>query len=134
MARTQLLEDPELRPFLPLLLVAWADGELEPADLAALHLHVERMPWLRPAARLALREWLDPATPPSTSEVRALRDSFTRVTGTMRPERRRDLLALGLSIAGNDVGEDVRRALAELEAEVSGEDGDTPAVDRKSVV
>lgn len=124
MVRTDLLEDPELRPFLPLLLVAWSDGDLEPADLAALHLHVERMPWLRPAARIALRTWLDPAAPPSPGDMAALRSTLDRVVGTMRQERRHDLVALGLSLAGRDANEDTKRALAELEAELGGLDDD----------
>ncbi|MDF2697302.1 MAG: Acyl-coenzyme oxidase 1, peroxisomal, partial [Labilithrix sp.] len=52
--RTGLLEDPQLRPFLPLLWVAWSDGDLEPDELRALAERVEAMPWLRPAARAAL--------------------------------------------------------------------------------
>jgi len=35
-SRTALLEDPQLRPFLPLLWVAWSDGDMEEADLADL--------------------------------------------------------------------------------------------------
>ncbi len=52
-SRTALLEDPQLRPFLPLLWVAWSDGDMEEADLAELCARVAAMPWLRPAARIA---------------------------------------------------------------------------------
>ena len=54
-SRTALLEDPQLRPFLPLLWVAWSDGDMEEDDLADLSARVEAMPWLRPAARMALQ-------------------------------------------------------------------------------
>ncbi len=118
MSRTQLLEDPELRAFLPLLLVAWSDGDLEPSDRDALHAHVERMPWLRPAARLALASWLVPSSPPNAEEMAALRDALANVAGTLAPERRADLVSLGLSMAGDRADEDTKRALADLEAEL----------------
>ena len=35
-SRTALLEDVQLRPFLPLLWVAWSDGDMEESDLADL--------------------------------------------------------------------------------------------------
>jgi acyl-CoA oxidase len=131
-ARTELLEDPELRPFLPLLFVAWSDGDLEESDLAVLHAHVERMPWLRPAARLALAGWLDPAAPPSWLELRALHSAIERVSGTLAPKRRRDLLALGMEMAGDAVNEDTRRALAALEAELGEDDAAAAAADEPS--
>jgi hypothetical protein len=36
-----LFEDPDLLAFLPLLYVAWADGELEPGEIRALHARIE---------------------------------------------------------------------------------------------
>ena len=53
-SRTALLEDPQLRPFLPLLWVAWSDGDMEEDEFSDLCLRVRAMPWLRPAARIAL--------------------------------------------------------------------------------
>jgi len=116
--RTELLDDPELRPFLPLLLVAWSDGDLEGADLDALHAHVERMPWLRPAARITLASWLDPRRPPSATEMRALRSTLERAAATLAPEQRRDLLALAASMTGSPLDEATTRALLDLEGEL----------------
>ena len=87
-SRTALLEDPQLRPFLLLLWVAWSDGDMEEADLADLCARVEAMPWLRPAARIALQQWLDPASPPSASELKALLDTVERVAANLSPVRR----------------------------------------------
>jgi acyl-CoA oxidase len=128
-ARTALLEDPELRPFLPLLFVAWSDGDLEEADRAKLDEHVARMPWLRPAARIALAAWLDPNDPPSWLEVRELLATIERVSGTTRPERRRDLLALAGTMANEGDGERERAALAALGAELGVADGEEAADD-----
>ena len=119
---THLLEDPQLRPFLPLLFVAWSDGDLDAQDLAALRAHVERMPWLRPAARIAIESWLDPAEPPTWLELGALRGALERVSGTLPPKRRRDLLALASSLAGEH-----RAAMAALEAVIGGDEDEVIA-------
>lgn len=115
--REGLLEDPQLRPFLPLLWVAWSDGDLEPDELRAVAERVDAMPWLRPAARIALESWLDPSSPPSRREVGALLATIEKVAATLAPDRRRDLSALGASLAkdsGLDPAE-LARALEELE-------------------
>lgn len=124
--RGALLEDPQLRPFLPLLWVAWSDGDLEPEELRAVAAQVEAMPWLRPAARIALAAWLDPEAPPKAAELRTLLATIEKVAKTLAPERRRELSALGASLAAtSDVAGDgqLARALDELEARlgVSGE-------------
>ncbi len=117
--RSALLEDPQLRPFLPLLWVAWSDGDLEPDELRAICAHVEAMPWLRPAARIALAAWLDPDAPPTAAELRTLLATIERVAKTLAPERRRELEALGASLAEASDGEgaaELEKALEELEA------------------
>ncbi len=122
--RLALLEDPQIRPFLPLLWVAWSDGDLEAAELDALRARVGSTPWLRPAARLALAAWLEPASPPSSAELRALLATLESVAGTLAPEHRRDLVALGASLApeGTDPAA-LASALAELEERLGGSAG-----------
>jgi acyl-CoA oxidase len=117
--RTRLLEDPQLRPFLPLLWVAWSDGDLEPDELRALAAHVDSMPWLRPAARAALSAWLDPQAPPSSSELHTLLETIERVAATLAPDRRRDLATLAASLA-TDTTEPLTTALEELDARLGG--------------
>ena len=126
MNRTALLEDAQLRPFLPLLWVAWSDGELEDEELLDLRAKVEAMPWLRPAARIALSEWLDPASPPSSGELRQLLDTIERVAATLSPERRHRLVDLGAALASEVGGEDVQQALTALESSI-GVTAGTPA-------
>ena len=125
-SRTALLEDQELRPFLPLLWMAWSDGDMEDEDLADLHAQIDAMPWLRPAARIALSQWLDPRSPPTWSDRRALLTALERVSANLSPERRRHLVELGASLAGDDAGEDVKRALEELQTRI-GVTAATPA-------
>lgn len=124
-SRSALLEDPQLRPFLPLLWVAWADGDLEPDELRALADRVHHTPWIRPAARQTLTAWLDPDQPPSVTELKALLDTIERIAGTLAPDRRRDLVALGQSLvqdAAGDPGhaEQLEAALAALAERLTG--------------
>lgn len=115
-SRTELLADVQLRPFLPLLWVAWSDGDMEGEDLEALKARVEEMPWLRPAARLGLSQWLDPASPPSSAELAALLETITKVAATLSPERRSHMFELGAALAETSDDPADAKALAELEA------------------
>ncbi len=114
--RLALLDDPQLRPFLPLLYVAWADGDLSSAQRAAIAARVEAQPWLRPAARAAVERWLEPSTPPDARELAALRTTLVAAAGTLGPEARRSLVALGQALPdaeGNDTAA-AAREIAEL--------------------
>ena len=113
--RSALLEDPQLRPFLPLLWIAWADDDLEPDELRAVAAHVEAMPWLRPAARIAVGAWLDPAAPPSQAELQSLLVAIESVASTLAPDQRRDLSALGASLAAASPHVELGPAIEELE-------------------
>ncbi len=129
-ARSALLEDPQLRPFLPLLYAAWSDGDMEPDELRAVCEHIQAMPWLRPAARLSLGAWLDPTSPPSQRELRALLDTIERVAGTLAPDRRRDLAELGASLATaegeSEIAPEFANAIAELDARLGASAGPIP--------
>lgn len=121
--RTALLEDPQLRPFLPLLWVAWSDGDLEPDELRAVAERMKATPWLRPAARMALEAWLDPDSPPSAKELRELIDTIERIAATLAPDRRRDLATLGASLMETADASDtdaLTQALEELDARLGG--------------
>ena len=126
MNRTALLEDPQLRPFLPLLWVAWSHGDLEDEELQDLHTKVEAMPWLRPAARIALSAWLDPSSPPSSADLEQLLATIERVAATLSPERRHRLVDLGAALATEVGGAEVQEALSTLESSV-GVTAGTPA-------
>lgn len=120
-SRTALLEDPELRPFLPLLFIAWSDGDLEPAEFATFEQHIKEMPWLRPAARIALQAWLDPDRPPSSEEMDTLFETIGKVASNLDLDHQRDLVELGISLAPKGTpSDDIRRALMHLEEAICG--------------
>ena len=63
---------PALTPYLPLIYVAWADGDLSSSELAAFKDAVHRHQRLDPDSLAALDQWLDPATPPGAADLEAL--------------------------------------------------------------
>jgi acyl-CoA oxidase len=98
--RLALLDDPQVRAFVPLLYVAWIDGEIEDAEQAAIAERLAGEPWLRPAARHAIASWLERDRPPTPAELQGLRAVLTRAAGNVSLDARRSLVSLGASMAG----------------------------------
>ena len=76
---------PGMVPFLPLIYVAWADGELTAEELGAFRAAIHRQPDLDAASLAALDRWLDPEQPLTATELEDLldrihhhRDSYLR--------------------------------------------------------
>jgi acyl-CoA oxidase len=113
-SRLTLLDDPQLRMFLPLLWVAWADGDIDEPERRAIAAHLRDAPWLRPAARMAVEAWLDPQRPPSASELGSLRVTLENAAGTLAPERRRSLIELGRALAGDRATAESEKAVQDL--------------------
>lgn len=57
--------------FLPLLYVAWTDAVLTPAQLGNLCTQMEAQAWLSAPEKRQLRVWLDPAQPPTASQLKS---------------------------------------------------------------
>ncbi len=110
--------DPGLLPFLPLIYVAWADGDLEPEELALIRGRVECAAGLAPEVRSGLARWLDPHAPPSASELQELLATIRGAGEGLTAEERRSLTDLGLELArasGQAVDPGEERALSALE-------------------
>lgn len=72
-------------PFLPLIYVAWADGELTSDELGAFRAAIHRQPGIDAPSLAALDRWLDPELPLTATELEDLldrihqhRDSYLR--------------------------------------------------------
>jgi acyl-CoA oxidase len=110
--------DRALLPFLPLLYVAWADGNLEAREISAARARLATLPDLGAPQRATLERWLDPANPPEAADLRALLSLIRRLARERRSSAQRTLADLGRELAGEDHGPKVAAALAELEAAV----------------
>jgi len=94
------LDDPQLRPFVPLLYIAWADGDLSPTERDTLAARVRAQPWLRPAARQVLDAWT--ASTPTPEEVNALADLLRTMAGTLPLAARQSLGQFAAALSIND--------------------------------
>lgn len=100
--RPPITSDPQLWPFLPLLFVAWADGELIDDEVATLRQQLAADPTITPEAAATLLAWLDPARPPSPSTLQAWLTELQRVASTVERARIDTVEQLGATIAGAD--------------------------------
>ncbi len=112
----------QVLPFLPMIYVAWADGDLAREELEGLKAAVESKPPMSVRARAAVLGWLDPARPPSPRRLHALLGWVRAQADTLSRTRRWSLADLGVEIARAHaapgepaVSEAERAALAEVE-------------------
>ncbi len=113
-----ILDDPRLAAFLPLLYVAWADGDLSPEEIRSICARVSTTEGIDSGCRDHLGGWLDPDNPPSASDLRALLTAIRRGAGELSREKRRALTRLGLELArvdGHDVPPSEIQAFQEIE-------------------
>jgi acyl-CoA oxidase len=94
-----LWQEPTLRPLAPLVLAAWEDGFLTPADLLALRAALEQASWLDAEARPALHGWLDPEAPPPPQLLNALGREVAALARDVPNEHRRSLSSLSAALA-----------------------------------
>ena len=121
----RLLTDPRYLPYLPLIYVAWADGELTRAEVNGVQRLAaqELAPGIDNEAVLA--SWLDASQPPSATDLLRVLRRVREVAHRVPPSERRGLALLGLALAheeGVAADASVARAVAELEValELSG--------------
>ena len=117
-ARRAALAEPRLAAYLPLVYVAWADGDLEPAEIAEVRTRLAGAELPAPDRDL-LGAWLDPAAAPSAGELAALLASLQRAAQELPDAERRSLAALGEELAarrGAALHHGEREALAAVAA------------------
>lgn len=110
--------DRALLPFLPLLYVAWADGNLEAHEIEGARVRLKAVPNLTPAQRATLERWLDPSNPPDAADLQALLARIRKIARERRSSAQHTLADLGRELSGTDHGPKVAQALAELEAAI----------------
>ena len=77
-----LAREPAFLAFLPVLCAVWADGLMEPEELAAVNRALDSAEWMTPEGRTRVRDWLDPARPPSPMVFGAAAAAIRAATGS----------------------------------------------------
>jgi acyl-CoA oxidase len=110
------LDDPQLLAFLPMLYVAWADGDLQDGEIKEICTLTTSL--LGQDCGSALGRWLDPKSPPSAADLQRLLKAVRRGSEGLTDAERLTLSELGIQIAhagGMQLGGAERQALDELE-------------------
>jgi hypothetical protein len=77
-ARRAALTEPRLLAFLPIVYVAWADGDLEAAEIEDIRARLAAFTELPATCRALLSAWLTPEMPPASTELTGLLASLQR--------------------------------------------------------
>jgi acyl-CoA oxidase len=110
-----LWQEPQLRHLAPLVLAAWRDGHLTPAELLAIRETLERASWLSESARTAVLGWLNPDAPPSPRALCTLEREVSGWLSVLPNGQRRTLSALAAAlVSGNVADSQVHNALTLL--------------------
>ncbi|MCH7846353.1 MAG: acyl-CoA dehydrogenase family protein, partial [Acidobacteria bacterium] len=115
------IDDERIRPFLPLLYVAWSDGELTPDEIKGICSVVALYPGIDLDCQVALRHWLDPEDPPSPYELELLRQRISDWEMLLDGPTATSVTDLGIAIAETTrtevhSTEAERAALADIDA------------------
>ncbi|MCY1019856.1 acyl-CoA dehydrogenase [Pyxidicoccus sp. MSG2] len=119
----ELLSLPRLAPLVPMLYVAWTDGELSHEELRALGDAARQQPWLDLRSNMVLARWLDPIFPPSAGELAVVKEHIQRTAEQLSHSGQQSLAELGAQLAEVATGKDglpapmpeLARALKQLE-------------------
>jgi len=90
--------DPAALPFLPLIYVAWVDGDLNAQEIDAIRSRIIETPSIRPDTRTALRAWLQPDDPPAPRSLVALLDHIREHAHNLKGVDRESLSRLGRAL------------------------------------
>jgi acyl-CoA oxidase len=95
----ELLSLPRLAPLVPMLYVAWTDGELTPEEIRALGAAARSQPWLDLRSSAVLARWLDPLNPPTPRALSQVRDHIRRTAERISHSGQQSLAELGTRLA-----------------------------------
>ncbi len=119
-SRAASLDDERLRPFLPLIYIAWADGDLSTEEVDGICLTVEHQSGIDLDCKAAFRHWLDPDDPPTPWEYETLRRRLEQWLAHAGDERPTSALGQGTAlVAGTRPGDPITagetKALGEID-------------------
>jgi len=97
-----LVDHERLVPIMPMVYVAWSDGDLTPDEIRNIRRAASESDWLDEEAKEKLADWLDPEHPPDAKRLNRLLRAIQSAAGEMEPGERIGLADLGVRIAELD--------------------------------
>ncbi len=96
-----LLSNAKMLPLLPLIYVAWSDGELSASEIKHVLDETRKQKWFDAEVTEILTSWLDPTTPPSAFALQSVLQSITRASLKLDTSQRTSLAEMGTALARN---------------------------------
>lgn len=126
----KVAEERSLQPFLPMIYIAWAGGELSPSEFRTLRNKLESLGKLDDDAQMLLDMWLNPEAPPSVAQLKVLHGRLRDKISKMKEHEKASLADVGMALAREtgDVPDEVERALDEIQTAL-GAHGPEPVKD-----
>ena len=90
---------PGLLTVLPLLYVAWADGNLDDDELGAINRRLARLSFVDTDCQSVIDRWLDPDKPPTPQDLHRIRRAIHARSESLPRPHRLSLVDLGLQLA-----------------------------------
>lgn len=110
-----LLATQELTPYLPMIYVAWADGELTEDELEAFQAQMTAHEWDDDTSSEILSSWLDPEAPPTPRELIGVLKAVRVHAEELDHHAKFSLAELGQKISESSTDADTQKALEDLE-------------------
>ncbi|MFB6373018.1 MAG: hypothetical protein ABEN55_07865, partial [Bradymonadaceae bacterium] len=96
---TDLTQNERLIPILPMIYVAWSDGDLTDDEIRQIRGTAADQEWLDSDAKDRLARWLDPEDPPKPRTMSVLLRSMQQAADELPEDERFSLAELGVEIA-----------------------------------
>ncbi|MEL6670879.1 MAG: acyl-CoA dehydrogenase [Bacteroidota bacterium] len=94
-----LTHTPSVRFFLPLIYLAWSDEVLSPSEIKLIENQINAQDWLAASDKQALAKFLDPAHPPSATQLKEWQRLMKESARNIPADRKKDLSQLSLQLA-----------------------------------
>ena len=113
----KVAEEQSLQPFLPMIYIAWAGGELRPGEIRTLRRKLEDLGTLDEDAQFLLETWLNPEAPPSAAQLKVLQRRLRDKVEGLENAQLASLADFGLALAqeSGTAPEGVRKTLDEIQ-------------------
>lgn len=115
-----------LQPFLPMIYIAWAGGELSKGEIRGLRKRLESLGTMDANSQLLLDLWLNPEAPPSAAQLQILRGTIRQRVSGLPEEDRGTLVELGEALArqSGPVDQSVKDMLEEIQTALGAHDSE----------
>ncbi len=91
--------NPALYAFLPLFYMVWADAVLTPSEINKVHGLLKKQDWLSDEERTFLLSFLNPASPPSPTQLKQWLKEIRKTSEQLSPEMKSSLVEIGIKLA-----------------------------------